>query len=308
MSTNYVFYPHGIYVSGVLTLTQLVDPAPINDFQDLVEMASGQVGPQFTGSQQAKPGLPIRTTQLKDLLDCVVAGGYNINRDLSAGNVDFEIKAGKNLNERELDAAALHVRARMQENAMVTIESITARQGSLAEAACRFSCIYNAATGNDPLVFTNTVPLSITSTVEHLFTLGPIKLNGSFVEGVEEATLDNRVEYEVVYDGGFGFPSYCAVKTYNPQVRFTTRNSRVMNTYGPRGTALSALSLFFRKELRSKLQVADATLEHIAITAAVGTIKARALGQNIGAEVTIDLEMPSQNTAAYDVDTTAAIA
>ncbi len=306
MGTSVVFYPHGLY-SAAVTLTQLESVEPMHGFEDLIAWASGQVGPQYSGTHQGKPGIPLRTTQLKDILDCVVAGVYNCSRDLSAGDVDLELKAGDNLNAREADNANLHIRARGEENCMLTVESITARQGGLAEATARLSYIYKTSTGTDPLFFTNTVALSIESDVEHLFTLGPIKLNGSFIEGVEEMTIDNRVEHEVVYDSGFGFPTYIAVKRYSPRLTFKARDSRIMNTYGTRGTALSALSCFLRKKVKSGFEVADATEEHIKITATTGTIKANSLGENMAAEVSVDLTMSAQNTAAYEIDTTAAI-
>jgi hypothetical protein len=308
MGTTAVFYPHGLYATGTLTLTQLRNVAPMHNFEDLVELAAGQVGPQFTGTHQAQPGITFGTDQLKDLLDAMASGRHNAVLDLSAGNVDLELKAGEQLNDREADADELHIRARMEENAMLALESITARQGGTAVANLRLMCIYNATTGNDPLVFTNNVALTITSDIEHLFTLGPVKINGSFVEGVEEMTLDNRNEYEVVFDSGLGFPSYIALKTYKPQLRFTTRNSRAMATYGTKGTAVSALSWWWRKKLRSNINVLDATAEHIGYTATKGTIKPRGLGDNMSPEITIDLEMPSQNSAAYTIDTTSAIA
>lgn len=308
MGTSVVFYPHAIYVAGLASLTQLESVEPIHGFEDLLAFASGQVGPQYSGTHQGKPGLPFRTTQLKDILDLVVAGNYNVSRDVSGdGNVDLELKAGDNLNAREADNANLHIRARMQANAMVTVEQITARQSGLAEATIRVSCVYKVATGNDPLVFTNTVALSVVSDVSHLFTLGPIKLNGSFIEGVEEWTLDNRIEYEVVHSDGFGFPYYCGIKNYSPQLKFRARDARIMNTFGTRGTALSALSLFCRKKVKSGFEVADATEEHIKFTATTGTIKATGLGDKTSAEVAVDLTMSAQNTAAYSIDTTAAI-
>lgn len=308
MTTSVVYYPHAIIASGIMTLTQISGLQPMHDPEDLVELAAGQVGPLFTGTHQGKPGMTFRTTELKELLDAVVAGNYSCGRDLSGGNTDVEFKAGDNLNTREADNANLHIRARFQANAMVTVESITARQGSLAEANVRLSSIYKSGTGNDPLVFTNTVALSVTSSIDHLFTLGPVKLNGSFIEGVEETTLDNRIEYEVVFDSGFGFPTYVAIRTYKPQLRFTARDARIMNTFGTRGTALSALSLFWRKKLLSGHQVADATAEHIKLTATDGTIKDRQLGDNTAAEVTVDLHMDDQDTPCYEIDTAAAIA
>lgn len=308
MSTTVVYYPHAIYAPGILTLTQLSDMEPGHNFQDLTEYSSCQVGPQFTGTHQASPDNRFSTSQIKSVLDACVAGDLNISRDLSGGNVDTEYKAGLNLASRIADAELSHLRLRMQENAMLCWEELTARQGAVAELRCRLAAIYDAAGGNDPLVPTAGVGLATVADVAHLYTLGPIKLNGSFVEGVVDSTLNNNIEYEEVHSAGDGFLSYLGIKRYRPVLTFRTRNSAVLATYGTRGTALSALRLYYRKKLASGINVADATTEHIAVIATVGTIKARKISsQDAVAEVTVDLKIAAQNTAAYSIDTAIAI-
>lgn len=308
MGTSIVYYPHAIYLGGAITIAQLSEVEPANNFQDLTEFAASEVGPQFTGTHMGAPDIRFSSTQIKDILDaCSTAHG--IVGDLSAQEVDLEYKAGANLGARVADATTSHLRMRLTNNAMLCWESITARQGALAEVRCRLATVFNSGSGSDPMVATSGVALGLDSAIAHLFTLGPIKLNGSFVEGVTEATLENNIEYEEVASEGDGFVTYVAIKRYRPVLTFRTRNAAVLSTYGTKGTALSALKFFLRKKLLSGINVSDATAENIGFTGTVGTIKARKISSpEAVAEVTVDLRQSAEGTACYAIDTTEAVA
>lgn len=309
MGTSKVYYPHGIYFTGGATITQISELTPAHEFSDLIEFAAGQVGPSFTGSNQAAPSIRVRSMQLKDVLDLFAGGDYGISADFSSGNVDIEWKAGLNLAERKADADLEHIRGRLQENCMAVWDTITCQQGQPAEITFRLIPIHVVANG-DPLIFTNSLALTITSAFAHLFTLGPVKLNGTFLTGVESWTLENQIQERIVHSDGDPFPTYAGIDRYMPKLTLRSNNLAYMNTYGTRGTALSALLLYCRKKLASGINVADATEEHIKFTASTGTIKARqAMVDGIKmAEITVDLRMSAVDTPAYTVDTTAAIA
>lgn len=313
MTTNIVYYPHSVVAysavpAEIFSLSQLSDVEVGHNFQDLTEHVPSLSAPQFSGTHQAAPDNRFTVKQIKSVLDACIAGNLSIARDLSAGNVDVEYKAGSNLNVRLAGSA---VRARMQENAMLTWESITCRQGQLAEIRCRLAAIYKSSTGNDPLVFTGGLTVAATVGLQHLFTQGPVKLNGSFVPGVTDWTLDNNIEYEEEASDGDGFLTYLGVKRFRPVLTLHTRDASVLATYGSRGTALTAFKSFLRKKLASNINILDATQENIEIGisgGAGGTIKARKISSPTAvAEVTVDLIYNGQE-ALYAIDTTAAVA
>lgn len=308
MSTSAVYYPHGIYFTGGATITQISNHTPAHNYEDLTAFAAGQVGPQFTGSHQAAPSITIVSPQVKAVLDLFSGGDYGISADYSGGNVDLEFKKGLNLAERVANNVAEHIRCRLQENCMAVWDTIECRQGQPAEITFRLIPRFDSGVG-DPLIFTNSVALSITSAFDHVFTLGPVKLNGSFLTGVESWTLENNIEERIVHSDGDPFPTYVGVDTYSPKLTLRSNNLAYMSTWGTRGTALSALSLFLRKKLASGINVADATEQHIKFTASAGTIKSRqAMVEGIKmAEITVDLAMSATDTPAHTVDTTAAI-
>jgi hypothetical protein len=302
---NIVYFPHAIF-SSVLSITQLSDMQPSHNIVDITEFAAGQVGPQFHGTAMASPDNRFSTPQLKSLLDACVAGDYNVCRDLSGTSVDMEFKAGENRGSRLLEAALSHIRLRMTTNAMICWESITARQGANAEARCRVVAAFDGT--NDPMVATASVALNGTSAINALFTLGPIVLNGTTHQGVQEADWVNNNTYLEEGAEGDGFPSFVSLDTYAPVLTFRTRDLSLLSTYG-RSTALSALTFYLRKKLASGINVPNATAEHIAFTADQGTIKARHIaGAKPMAEVSVHLNLDAASTPAFEIDTTAAIA
>jgi hypothetical protein len=298
---NIVYFPHAVF-SSLLSITQLSDVQPGHNFQDLTEFAAGQVGPQFTGIHMASPDNRFSTTQLKGVLDLLAAGDYNVVRDLSGTTVDVEYRAGEQLGSRVSEAGLAHIRMRMANNSMLAWESLSVRQGGLAELRVRSVAV--SVGGNDPLVTTTGVGLNAASTIQHLYTLGPIKINGLTLQGVQEANLDNHLTYTEEGADGDSFPTFISLDTYAPVLTFRTRNLAYLATYGGRGTALSALTFYLQKKLNSGINVPYGTAQHIAITAASGTIQARqASGGKPLVEVSVALQMPGGSTSAFAVDT-----
>lgn len=309
MSTSVVYYPHAIYFPAGTVITQISDVQPGHNFMDLTEFAAGQAVPQFTGTHQAAPDNKFSTSQVKAIFDACT--DYNIAKDYSGlGNVDVEYKAGINLGVRQADAGLVHIRARAASNTMLVWESFTARQGQIVELRCRVVHVFNAATGADPLVFTNSLALTQASAIAYLFTLGPIKLNGTFLNAVEEVTWNNNIEYEEVTSDGDGFLTYCGIKRTRPTLSIMTRDLANISTFGTRGTALSALSVFLRRKLLSAINVADATATHLSLTADTGTIKARESqsGDKTLAHLTVDLRSSAQNVSPFTYNAAVAIA
>lgn len=302
---NIVYFPHAIF-SSVVSLTQISNVTPSHNIVDIAEFAAGQVGPQFHGTHMASPDNRFDCSQLKSLLDACIAGDYNVCRDLSGTSVDMEFKAGELRGARVAEATTGHFRLRMTTNAFLCWESISARQGATAEARCRVVAAFDGT--NDPMVATASVALQATSAVNALFTLGPIKLNGTTHQGVQEADWVNNNSYQEEGAEGDGFPSWVSLETYAPVLTFRTRDLSLLSTYG-RSTALSSLTFYLRKKLASGVNVPNATEEHIAFTADQGTIKARQIsgGGRPMAEVSVHLNLDAASTPAFEIDTTAAI-
>lgn len=314
MSTDVVFHPRSIRATAVsggaeLFLISLLEEVAYNhNYQDLISHAADQVAPQLIGTHQGMPEMRFSTPQLTSLLTVTVAGDYYIARNLNAHYVDTFYRSGANLGTRVANATASHLRLRAQENTLLALESISAAQGQLATARCRMVHVFNSQTGADPLVATSGLAIAGTVGGGGLHTLGPLSLNGVALNGVFDAQLDNRIQYDEQASAGDGFWSYCGIHRYAPLFTFRCRKTSYLATYGTRGTALSDLTFYLRAKLASGINEADATAAHIKITASSGTIKARGVqGDNSVVELTVEPRAAAENTAAYVIAVNQAI-
>jgi hypothetical protein len=302
---NIIYFPHAVF-SSLVSITQMSEVQPGHNFMDLSEFSAGAVGPQFTGTHMASPDNRFSTTQIKGVLDVCISGDYRVARDMSGTTVDAEFRAGDLFGARASTGVLANIRMRMADNSMLCWESLSARQGGLAELRVRSFCA--SVGGNDPLVTTSGTTLNAASAVNHLYTLGPVKLNGTTHQGVQEASLDNNLSYIEEGAEGDGFPTFIGLDSYAPILTFRTRDLSVLSTYGNRGTPLTALTWYLRKKLNSSINVPNATPQHIAITAAAGTIKARQVsGPKPMAEVSVALQVVEADTVAFEVTTISTI-
>lgn len=296
-----MFYPHAIVSSSPsFTVGQLTDLSPAHNFVDLAERTLSDIGPTYTGSRQATPAVQFGTTDVATMLGIFTNTG--VCRDLSAGNVDLEYKAGVNRGMRVADATTSHLRLRASSNAYAAWESLQADAGGNAELRGRIVPIFDGT--NDPLIPTASVAITATSTsVANLWTLGPIKLNGTTLDLVQGFNWQNNVEYdEHVADRGF--LTWSSIRAITPVVTIRTKKTDYFATYGTRGTALTALTLYLRKRKKANQYEENAQTVHVSLTHDLGTIKARQIS---GSEVELAVHLEKSSGVFFTVNTGVAI-
>ncbi len=312
-----VFYPHALDFSDGDLITQLTDVAPIYNFQDAVAFSSGDVAPMWSGSLSAAPAITFGSRQIKSILDlCDAAAGHGNGKsyvayDGSGGSTDIWYRKGEAFGLRIADATAEHERMRMT-RAFLRWDSISAQQNQVAEIRSMCGAGYDGS--NDPLIDTQQV-LSGDEAVNHLFTLGPIDINGTKLDGLQGYTWQNNLVPEIVFDSGVPFPTYLAVATYSPTIVARVRNASLMRTFGgtlpdasqPRGLAITSFAAYLRKLKASDLCEADASEVHVKFSATAGTVKARQVDSAGLVDIFIQLQRPNAASYAFTYDTTAAI-
>ncbi len=309
MASATVFYPHAIDFDDGDLITQLTNVTPAYNFQDVVEFSSGDTAPLWSGSLSSAPNVGFTTRQCKSILDlcdptALPTKAKTVAYDGHAGSIDVYLRKGEAFGLRTADATAEHERARLSEG-FLEWTTITATQNQLAEIACNLVAAYDGT--NDPLIFTQQAVTGLTRAVNHLFTLGPVKLNGTALDGLQGWTLTNNTNLEVIFDSGVPFPRYIGINTYSPTLACRVRNGALMRTIGTRTTAISSLTFYLRKLQASALAVADATEQHICFTASAGTVKARQVDNTGLIDLFLQLQRPNATTEPYVFDTTAAI-
>jgi hypothetical protein len=156
-------------------------------------------------------------------------------------------------------------------------QSISASEDQAAEITFQITPISDDGV-NAPIVVTSGAAISSTASVQHVFGLGPIKLNTSSPSFndficVDSWSLDAGVELDLKPCSGGGFLVYEAVGRVTPVLTLQTTDINKVLQYMPGGAAITSVNAFLRRKTAGGLNVADATTSHIKISGTAGTVK-----------------------------------
>lgn len=302
MSLSNIYRMHSVHFASGTPITQLTDLNLSTGIAELVVNPSGDVAPGFTGINEARPETSFSTQQIYAILaQCTTEG---ISGDLSGGDLDVYYRAGDPFATLAAESAESHIQAKFEANSILCWSTIRASQGGLADISCRLVPVYDGT--NSPMQLTSGVAIADAAVVSALYTLGPIKLNGSWVEGVQDVTIDSGVSLDIVADSGSPWPTLVTVSAIAPRIRFTTRATAIAPTLGTLGTPLTALLVYLRKKSPggAVANVADGTAEHVKFAMASGSgmaIVRDIAGSDGMVSVEIPLKRPSANTAVWTI-------
>lgn len=300
VSTDFVL--HGISPPSGNFLSQITNVSANTQITTAQGIPAGLPWSRFNYNLVQNPDFTFDCRQIKSVLDIT---GTSLG-DISAGNTDLLFKATTNKGTRVADATTSHVRFRAPEAVLIP-QSISASGDSPASMSCRLVCLYDGT--NAPLTPTSGVALSGTPTAAEHFVLGPVSINSSAVPGVVSSSIDFGLRLIERRSDGELYITWLAVAEFLPIVTIQVLTS-ALPTYGLNGTALTAMSVWFRKCAQTA-RVANATEEHILFTATSGLITVPSVtgGNNDESITTIRIELSGADatTAPLAVDTTAAI-
>jgi hypothetical protein len=308
MGFSAVHRPHAIAFPSSTYVTQFTDARPNNNYEEFVERSAADTAPYWTGVIGAAPELAFTSRQLKTILDLCTLDDVAIGYAPSGGTVSVYYRKGKNRGLREAVASEVHDRFDMANNACLFWNSIGASQRQLAELDCMLKAVSSDGS-TAPMVHVGSCALAGDSVVNHVYTLGPVSVNGAWVDSVASARLNNGFTFDEFDESGNAFQQYFGIDEHNPRVTIETDDLSVFDDYGESGVALTSLKLYFRKLNKGSVgPVADGTAVHIGITATSGTILVQE-GSGIKARhrVTIALGRPDASTQPFVVNTATAI-
>jgi hypothetical protein len=239
MSVDTLHVLHAIYKSG-LSITQLSDGVANQTFNELIGMSAGHHYPLFTGILENKPEITFRSPQLRTLLTAFGISGL----DISGANTDLEWRKAVDLGARTAISGA-NIRTRLTQG-LIYPRTITAQQGQVAEMDGRISVTWDGS--NNPFVPAGAA-ITATPQAAEQFTLGPCKINGTWVAGVKEVTIDTGAQlFEELADGDL-YPTFAGIMEHNPiSVTIRTHVATNWTTYGvTTGTALTAFLGYLRR-------------------------------------------------------------
>jgi len=269
----------------------------------LVEAAGGQVDPTFVAIMALAPVLGFTTRQLTALSSFGISGAQITTLDAYVQKLlAYGTRGG----------AGTHTKISIPTGICVP-RTLSAQQGQRAELALDAVAISSTGAAAAATVTTGQ-NLPAGGGVTEVFTLGPVKINGTALD-CEAVNVDFGVSLQVDSSGGQVFPTFVAVMDRRPSIRLTPKDMDSFNTFynsGAFGLAQAATDslVYFRKLAAGGLRVADETAEHVQLAIAAGLISLEAGDARHGERATTDVVItPISNgtDAIIAIDTTAAI-
>lgn len=269
--------------TGTFSLYEIENLTIDTGLKESIQYASGQVDPSYTAVMTSQPMVTFTTKEL----NTAIAGGITYDPPLAittggAGITSADIywigmaqKGTRTTGGTQFKCSIL--------NGMVIPKSVKCSQGQPATMDCEIRTVYDGT--NNPLTFATAATLASTPVFGQLFTLGPVEINGTTINGVQSTTVDFGFDLVNLASSGDVFDTFIAVKTRNPKITFTTTEVVELNTLGLTGTAQGVAAntvVYFQKLTEFGTRVAAATAAHIKLnlSASQGFIYATNLSGN----------------------------
>lgn len=304
MSVTAAYVLHGINIaSPAAFVSQVTNARVMTGINVQKGIPSGLPGARFIYNMNQMLEASFDTTQVKSVLDACGTSPQLVS--CGSGNTDYYFKQTTNLASRVDDATTSHVRLRAPKAVLIP-QSISASDGQPASISVRMINTFDGT--NAPLVGAAAALAGTPSHAEN-FTLGPASINGTLIGGIQDCTINFGISTIEKRGDGELYLSHVCEKETLPTVTIRTLGSP-WATYGINGTALTSMSVWFRKCLETA-RTADATAEHILFTATAGLFVIEETGgggnEPVITTITCHLAMPDATTRPLLVDTTAAI-
>jgi len=231
---------------------------------------------------------------------------FNIARDLSSGDVELWYRAGTNLGFREATASAQHTKALLNQNAMMVWDSLSASPDE-SSISSRMLPVTDGV--NDLIQILNNQANIPAIACDDVFVLGPVRINGTLVDGVTSLQIQNNVTLDTKIYSGDRAPCYIGVKRVEPVITIQTDNAEEFGAFPEGGINLDGvlgLEMFLRKTQKQDFFVPDGSTEHIRIRHLNGIAMASDLSGDT-ASTTIEVHLEKTSTGFYLIDTASAI-
>jgi hypothetical protein len=260
-------------LAGILTpsqyFTQIEDYSVSPNISEMLKRPGGMPYPMFRGVRGLKPEVTFRTSQLASLITACGATCADLG---TSGNTDLQFRKAVNRGVRELDASVVHTRMRIAKGWMFWNSMTFPHQGE-ASADVRLVAQYDGT--NVPIVSVGSVAITGTPTAAEAFSLGPVAINTTVIDGIQSLTLSNGWTTKQVGANSEGYDTFGALWQMDPVVSITGLSVEEWASYGF-GTALTALTFYGRALMSdtagSLPYIAVGTAAHIKVVATVGQI------------------------------------
>ena len=299
MGVNNLYYLGGILLPSGTLISQINSGTPATNTDGLTGYASGLPYPLFRSIRAQQPDVPFTSPAVGSILTEILTSGTYYALGLSSSNTDLFYRQGQNLGFRYADGASQHERLRMTRG-LLFWQTISATHRQDAEISCRIIAAYDGTNAAIQQVGTGT--LSGTPAASEFYTLGPVKLGGSWLGGEQSWSLASGLQPEQVGAAGETADSFIGAKMTD-DIATINFIGKPWAGYGISGSAITSIILYLRRKTADGHNVPDATASHIKITSAYGQILPESAdgGGNDPATSTLRLALRAANSASVPI-------
>lgn len=295
-----LFTIDSLSINGTV-LGGIVDQAFSPNVEAVLAGNAGSQVPTFGAVMGYRPVGRFSTVHVATALGLVGVGGLAID----ANNVLMTF--------RQRDVLAVkgstdHTRVTFDDGIIVP-RTISASQGQ--PATIQYEILARGDASNAPVTIASNASSSAAQETTEVFTLGPVKFNGTMYV-VQGWTLNFNWREIVRGSDGLAWPTFVGLGDQEPELTVQSHEMGRLATVVPGGLDITACIAFLRKVAEGGTRVAVATEEHISFTINEGVAfpgEASGSQGDDGAQVDLTVRPTHDGTnAIVVVDTTAAIA
>jgi hypothetical protein len=266
VSTAYIL--HGIKTPTAF-YSQVVGATPTPGVQAVLQFGSGWPQPLFKGIVGYKPTMAFRTTQVASAIaECGLLGVSH-----AGAAVDLYFRALTDFGTRDSAGADTAICLQMP-NAFMYMKQLSASNRGLATCEIQLCGMYDGT--NAPLNPLGAVAIAGTPSAAEYFGLGPVEINSSALDGVQELSLDIGPETFEAGSSSEPYDTFISMLKVNPKLMVRGLATEPWTDFGLTGTALTGLAAYLRKvnnQVTDGLAyVADATAGHILMAGSAGVV------------------------------------
>lgn len=267
MSVGSVHVLHGIKLPSGTFISQLEDATPKGNHEILMGYGSGHPERLFVGIRGQKPDLRFTSMQVASMLTAFGFGGV----DLSSATTKLFYKVAANHGSRVANATTQHKLFQFY-SGFGMLQGIELQHQQDAKISARIIPLYDGT--HPPIVPIGSQALTDTPSAAEWYTLGPVKINGSFVGGEQSVSVEMEDEAFELSSGGEAWSTFAGTKQLGRTITIRTLELQPWVDYGLTGAAISAVSIFLRAKAGpgNGANLADSATSHIRIDAAAGLI------------------------------------
>jgi hypothetical protein len=253
-------------------LTQVENATVSNGLSIMLGYGAGSLDPSFATAMSSKAMIECSTTQLRTVFNSGsvdLLGGVSISNSSSVTSADVYHTQYSNL--ASITSGSSHRRTRVNRGLLVP-KSLSCSQGG--EATLSFSIIPVYDGTNDPIAHNEAVALPSTLVTEK-FTLGPVYINGTAVDSVQDINADFGQQIEMQSASGLLYDSFACVSRRTPSLSIGTHYVPSLSGYGLTGTAIaSTTTINLTRMQKNGQRYGNNTNNHIVLTVYSGMVHA----------------------------------